>query len=155
MRKKPWLAVLLIYITFIFINSLMPSDTSSMQSGFVLQAVRQFLDFVGLENVGITEHIIRKTAHFTEYTGLGIITFLCLSQYRFVGWERQFLNVMIGFMVPFVDETIQLFTPGRSGQVSDVWLDISGVAAGTLVAFLCHRRRAEKRGYVIGKRKKY
>ena len=31
------------------------------------------------------------------------------------------------------DETIQLFSPGRSSQVLDVWLDFMGVLAGLLV----------------------
>ena len=155
MRKKPWLAVLLIYIAFIYINSLMPAAESSRQSGFVLQTIQHFLAFVGLGDVGITEHMIRKGAHFTEYTGFGILLFLCLNQYRMVGWERQLLTVAAGFFVPFVDETIQLFTPGRSGQVSDVWLDMSGVAVGTVIIWLCLRNRIEKRGYAVGKRKKY
>ena len=35
-------------------------------------------------------------------------------------------------MIPFVDETIQLFVEGRSGQVSDVWLDLAGALCGLL-----------------------
>jgi VanZ family protein len=35
--------------------------------------------------------------------------------------------------VPFTDETIQLFVAGRSGQISDVWLDCAGAAFGTVV----------------------
>ena len=38
------------------------------------------------------------------------------------------------FAVPFLDETIQLFTEGRSGQISDVWLDMSGAAVGMAIA---------------------
>ena len=37
------------------------------------------------------------------------------------------------FTVPFLDETIQLFTEGRSGQISDVWLDMAGALTGTLL----------------------
>lgn len=37
----------------------------------------------------------------------------------------------LAMLIPFVDETIQLFTEGRSGQISDVWLDMSGVLFGT------------------------
>ena len=37
------------------------------------------------------------------------------------------------FAVPFLDETIQLFTEGRSGQISDVWLDMAGALTGTLL----------------------
>lgn len=155
MRKRPWLVILLVYMAFIFLNSLTPADESSRQSGFVLEQVQRFLAFAGLGRLGITEHIIRKAAHFTEYTGLGILLFMCLKQYRFVGWERQFMTVTAGFLIPFVDETLQLFTPGRSGQISDVWLDVSGVAAGTLIIYLCHKAGEEKRGYRVGKRTKY
>lgn len=49
-------------------------------------------------------------------------------------------------MVPFVDETIQLFVAGRSGQISDVWLDMSGAAAGMMITagVLCCLRRKKK-----------
>ena len=40
----------------------------------------------------------------------------------------------MAFIVPFVDETIQLFVSGRSGQISDVWLDFCGVMCGLLLA---------------------
>lgn len=46
------------------------------------------------------------------------------------------LHILSGFLIPFVDETLQLFTEGRSGQISDVWLDSCGVWAGTML-FLC------------------
>lgn len=34
----------------------------------------------------------------------------------------------------FLDETIQLFVPGRSGQISDVWVDLLGAAVGIVLA---------------------
>ena len=44
------------------------------------------------------------------------------------------------------DETIQLFSPGRSSQVTDVWIDFAGVVTGTLLAFLVQAivRRCKK-----------
>ena len=35
-----------------------------------------------------------------------------------------------------IDETIQLYVPGRTSSVKDVLLDFSGVLAGLFVAFL-------------------
>ena len=32
-----------------------------------------------------------------------------------------------GLLTALTDETIQLFVPGRSGQVTDIWIDFSGV----------------------------
>ena len=37
-----------------------------------------------------------------------------------------------GLLIAFCDETIQLFVPGRSGQVSDMWIDVSGYLLGTI-----------------------
>jgi VanZ family protein len=48
-------------------------------------------------------------------------------------WER-FLNPLFsGLFVCFIDETIQLFVEGRSGEIRDMWIDFAGVALGTLI----------------------
>ena len=41
-----------------------------------------------------------------------------------------------GVLTALTDETIQLFSEGRSSQVTDVWLDSAGVLAGILVAIV-------------------
>ena len=41
-----------------------------------------------------------------------------------------------GLLTALTDETIQLFVPGRSGQVTDIWIDFSGVMTGLLVGFI-------------------
>ena len=115
-RRIFWLAVLLLYVCFIYGNSLTPASVSSQESGFV-----------------------RKTAHFLEYAGLGI---LLAFNFRpragaFAGRLRGALEAAL--VIPFVDETIQLFVEGRSGQVSDVWLDLAGALCGLFGAVLVHR----------------
>ena len=52
-------------------------------------------------------------------------------------------TVSIGLFTCFIDETIQLGVEGRSGQVSDMWIDFFGVLLGTavmLVAFWIYRK---------------
>ena len=60
---------------------------------------------------------------------------------RFLGWP-----LLAGLMTALTDETIQLFSPGRSSQVTDVWIDFAGVVTGTLLAFLVQAivRRCKK-----------
>ena len=41
-----------------------------------------------------------------------------------------------GVLTALADETIQIFSPGRSSQVTDVWLDSAGVLAGILAALV-------------------
>ena len=81
----------------------------------------------------ITEHIIRKLAHFTEFTALGIL--LSIDTVLFLKNMKQYvwIPLFIGFLVALIDETIQLFPVGRSSSVKDVWLDLSGVIFGTIL----------------------
>ncbi len=44
-----------------------------------------------------------------------------------------------GVLTALTDETIQIFSAGRSSQVTDVWLDFAGVLAGILVGLVCWR----------------
>lgn len=149
-KNRLWTVAVAVYILFIFSNSMKPADLSSADSGTVLELVRHICASVTIDSSMITEHIIRKLAHFSEYTLLGIFLYSCLKSY---GLERErfgLLQIIIGFAVPFTDETIQLFVAGRSGQISDVWLDCAGVACGTVICwaamYFYSRRKEEKRG---------
>ena len=44
-----------------------------------------------------------------------------------------------GTLAALCDETIQLFVPGRSGQIADVWLDTAGYLTGALLTLLIFR----------------
>lgn len=135
-KKMIWHVLLLAYIIFIFSNSLTPADESSAESGFVLRLVHQAINAAGLSAPWLTEHIIRKCAHFGEYTVLGILLFKSMRNLEFGAAVRRQIHMLLIFFIPFVDETLQLFTEGRSGQISDVWLDMSGVITGTIL-YLC------------------
>ncbi|MEG0566546.1 MAG: VanZ family protein, partial [Hungatella sp.] len=68
-----------------------------------------------------------------------------ISQYELGRELRMAVQALLTFFVPFCDETIQLYVEGRSGQVSDVWLDVVGVVFGTIVVmgyrvYRCRRR---------------
>lgn len=145
-KKRIWTVVTLLYVLFIFSNSMKPSEISSADSGWVLRVVQEAFVSLGISAGWLTEHIIRKAGHFSEYTLLGILLYGCVMSYEFPAERRYFIRFTAGFMVPFVDETIQLMVEGRSGQISDVWLDCGGVAFGILLAALSlqYRRKSGK-----------
>ncbi|GLC83387.1 VanZ family protein [Lacrimispora brassicae] len=147
MKKRwIWTAVTLLYIMFIFSNSMKPAKISSADSGWVLRMAQESFGSMGISTRWLTEHMIRKTGHFSEYTLLGILLYGWVKSYGFPTERRYFIRLTAGFMVPFVDETIQLMVEGRSGQISDVWLDCGGVAFGLLLAALLLRyNRMEKK----------
>lgn len=132
-HQKVWLAVLLLYIAIIYSHSMQPAVQSSKESGFVFKTASGFMDQIGIENRWLTEHIVRKTAHFVEYAGMGLLLLvnLCsLSDRR----ERFLTGMLAVVLIPFIDETIQLFALGRAAMIQDVWLDISGAVFGLAAA---------------------
>ena len=131
-----WHILLILYILFIYSNSMRPAVQSSAESGRVLRLLQELAEKAGIAVPWLTEHIVRKCAHFIEYTGLGILLRQSAAHSSPVFLELYRIAI---FAVPFVDETIQLFTEGRSGQISDVWLDMAGVLTGT-VLYLTARR---------------
>ena len=141
-KTSPWLiafrviftAALLACILFIFRNSMQTGEVSSARSQAVTAMVNGFLGKFGLGP--LSEHIIRKLAHFSEFMLEGFLLMLCLRVYtkhvlKHVSWP-----ILGGLLTALTDETIQLFVPGRSGQVTDVWIDFSGVMTGLIVGLI-------------------
>ena len=118
-------------IAFAFIHSAMPADVSSEESAGVLDFLYNFLRAVGI-SAELTDHIVRKLAHFTEFTAIGMLLTTCAYSF-----DRFTVYVFFaGLAAAVTDETIQLFSEGRSGQISDVLLDFSGIVLGTAVMLL-------------------
>ena len=119
-------------IWFIFQNSLAIAELSAEQSEQVRQLVNAFAGRFGLGPFSL--HTVRKMAHFAEFSLLGFWFMLCLRVYtrhfvRHVSWP-----LLCGLLVAVIDETIQLYVPGRTSSTLDVLLDFSGVWCGLLVA---------------------
>lgn len=98
-------------------NSLVPGSGSGSLSLTVMEAIRGFLRGVGLPYAWVTNFVVRKCAHFTEYMVLGI---LATHAFDFEG--RRTFDVLLPtavflLLIPSIDETIQLFVPGRAGMI--------------------------------------
>ena len=108
-------------LVFIWGNSLLPAEISQAFSDWVKELLS-----ASRGGSGSGSGLLRKIAHFTEFAALGF----------FLGWRSGMLHkqkqfpFLWGAAAACVDESIQLFTPGRSSQVSDVLLDSCGAAAG-------------------------
>ena len=145
-KTSPWLIAtrvlftfaLIACIVFIFSNSMQIADVSSVASGRALTLLRKVFTRLGMPGIAsrLTDHIVRKMAHFCEYMLEGFLLTLCLRVYtrhfvRHMSWP-----ILGGVLTALSDETIQMFVPGRSSSVRDVWIDTAGVLAGLLVALL-------------------
>ena len=141
-KTSPWLVLFRIVFTvallgciaYIFHNSLQSGAESSLRSQAVMQAVNETLGKVHLGP--LSEHTIRKMAHFLEFTLEGFLLMLCLRVYtnrfvRHISWP-----LLGGMTTALLDETIQRFIPNRTSQVTDVWIDMAGVVFGALIALI-------------------
>ena len=149
--SMPWLVVSIGIVCFIWGNSLLPADDSAAASGSVLELLRSLFAFLGFGDAAwLTEHVVRKLAHFCEYLALGFSSFCALRPHRRAGQHgrRRSYAVLAAALaaVPAIDETIQRFVDGRCGQFSDVLLDMCGAATGVLLAWgvaaLVRKRRS-------------
>ena len=125
-------------IAFIFSNSMAVASVSSHSSSRVLTLMQGILRRLGHPGLAaqLTQHFVRKLAHFCEYTLEGFLLMLCMRVYSRHPLRHISMPMLGGVLTALTDETIQLFSPGRSSQVTDVWLDSAGVLAGILTALL-------------------
>ncbi len=123
-------------IAFAFIHSSMPSDISGEESEGVMMFLQSFFKTLGI-NAELTDHIVRKTAHFAEYTAIGGLLMCCAYSFNRIKPVKYYSQVLFfGLATAVCDETIQLGVAGRSGQITDVLLDFSGVVFGAAVMLL-------------------
>ena len=128
---KTLLSVLIgLNLALIWGNSLLPAGSSNAVSGGVLAFLGRFLPFL-LTEAGHT--FLRKAAHFSEFALLGL---LYGGRHRLTRGETPVHLMFFGMTAACIDETIQIFTPGRASSLIDVWIDASGFALG-LVVIVC------------------
>ena len=139
-------------LLFIWGHSLIPQTRSAEESLGMMIFLQKILDFLHIP-IQLTDHIVRKLAHFAEHAAAGII----LGCYFFPEVsERGTLKGKLlkaatpfaaGFFIGFIDETVQLFS-GRGASITDVWIDFAGICCGAaatgLVIFVI---------YAVNKRK--
>lgn len=131
-------ALTLLFVLFVFSNSMKNATESSEESGRLMEwLISVFPALAGK----IGQFFIRKAAHFSEFGVLGVLFGLsnrlkCSSWYT-EGREKLFSRAGLFLIsVPLFDETIQLFVPGRSGEIRDLWIDIAGGTLGFLMTLL-------------------
>ena len=83
-------------------------------------------------------HLIRKTAHFTEYFVFSMLLLRALrAGRRDVHWTWALEAIGIVALYASFDEFHQIFVPGRTPAVRDVLIDtLGGVAAQLLIGLL-------------------
>lgn len=83
-----------------------------------------------------TEKIIRKIAHFSIYALVGFLLMGLVSTFKLKEKSRILISLILGVLYATSDEIHQLFSPGRSAQITDVYIDTLGILVGIFVILL-------------------
>lgn len=121
-------------VYFIFSNSLEIGAISSERSAQFAKMLNKVLGTLGISPLSVA--LVRKLAHFAEFTLSGFWFTLCLRVYtrhtiRHISWP-----LLLGLLIANADELIQLYVSGRSSSVRDVWIDFGGVCTGVFVGLM-------------------
>lgn len=135
------LVILLVGIFYIIFGF---SNQNAEQSGSIsrkitvnitknIKSIQELEETKKEEMLGKIEHIIRKLAHFSLYTVVGILLMGLMSTYNIKKSNRICLSFAIGLLYAVSDEIHQSFIPGRGPAVGDVLIDSCGVIAGIVI----------------------
>ncbi len=130
-KFRLWLLLSLLWLAVILFHSCMPAGTSNAESQGLLAVVQMLAPWM-------THALLRSLAHFFSYLLLGIfVTGACLNTRGF----SLLKPLALCQLAALCDETVQLFVPGRAGELKDLWLDFAGALLGTLLLRLLSKLR--------------
>lgn len=112
---------------------------STKMSEGILNLSPKYKEMQGQEQKKVlqrTNAVIRKIAHFSVYTLLGILLMGLMIKTKLQNKWRITITLFIGLIYAISDEFHQTFSPGRAPKVTDVYIDMLGVILGTLVVLL-------------------
>ena len=138
MKKRKTIRIILLIlmvltVLFIWSNSLWSKDASAAQSGTVRAALQNMLDTLGIP-LQLTDHFVRKAAHFLQFFLFGTeVTLYHIFGDHFCRRDAGTIAVTV-FGTAFLDETLQIFSD-RGPMIADVWLDGAGGLTAMLLVF--------------------
>lgn len=83
-----------------------------------------------------SQPIIRKLAHFSIYTLVGILIMSFISTYKIRLLNKFLISIGVGLIYAISDEIHQSFIPERTASVIDVAIDTSGVFMGIIIVLV-------------------
>lgn len=137
-----WCAVIFISVQIFGFSS----KTAEESSGTSERIARQVVDTISKikkiddakeEDVFHAVHfLIRKSAHFAEFSLLTLLVFFLVHSYGFRKVNCAIISLVYCLIFASTDEIHQLYVSGRSGEVRDVFLDFCGGVFSNVCIFL-------------------
>ena len=139
------ITLILLVLTFISIFNFSNQDGQT-SGGLSRKVARKMVDvFPYTKNlkeeakskiVEKSQPIIRKGAHLSIYTLVGILIMSFISTYKIHLKYKFLISIFVGLIYACSDEIHQSFIPGRTASVIDVGIDTLGVVLGIILILI-------------------
>lgn len=137
MKKNIFIVLIILWVGFIFYNSMQIGEVSSEASGRYTKLAMNILNSIGInieqDNLSL---LIRKLAHIFEFFVLSILIFIYLDSFKFKYKTVIAINIISCLAIAFLDESLQLFIEGRYGSIIDVGIDSIGIILSNCLTLL-------------------
>lgn len=138
-----FILLIILYVVIFFFSSEDAESSSKASTAVTEVLIKGYYGIVGRngkalsEMVALTEGFVRKTAHFTEYLGVGLLSYSIVVLWYKPVWKGRLLVAGQIILSAALDEFHQYFIPGRNAAVKDVIIDTAGGVVGIIfIVFL-------------------
>ena len=142
-----WILVVL-WMGVIFYFSSMDSDASTDKSRGIITSTKIIEKYEEKkteeekeEILKTTDIIVRKIAHGFEYLTLSILVCFLVSEYSLNIKKILIISIIVCLLYSISDEIHQLYVPGRSCELMDVFIDNIGVSLGLIIFYLSGKKK--------------
>ena len=138
-----WLP-LLVWMCVIFTAS-SDADSARHSSIYFEPLMRWLFPSMSQAHIEQLHYAFRKCCHMTEFAVLAVLMWRAIRQpqrndRRNWRWDEAGLALSLVFLYAASDELHQVFIPSRTGQISDVVVDVLGGAIGLTLLWLAGKK---------------
>ena len=137
-----WCAVIFMSVQIFGFSSKTAGESSDISEKIARQVIEvvnkvKEIDNSKEEEVFHTVHfLIRKSAHFAEFSLLTLLVFFLARSYGLKKINCAIISLIYCLIFASTDEIHQLYVSGRSGEVRDVFLDFCGGVFSNICIFV-------------------
>ena len=130
------IVLLLVCMIGIFLFSSEDRDTSTNTS---IETTKKVVSVVSNDEDTSTKiakdyfNEVRKSAHLIEYLCLGILVINVLKDYHKINIWMVLICIVFCMLYALSDEIHQIYVPGRSCELRDIFIDTSGSIIGIII----------------------
>ena len=138
MKKLKYFIPSILIMVIIFMFSSQTGEESSGLSSQIVYWIQNYL------HIPISEFMIRKAAHMSEYAFLTLTYIYGFYKSGFKLKKILLYSILATFTYACSDEIHQLLISGRAGQFTDVLIDTCGGLIMITIFGLFHRKKNQK-----------